>query len=161
MNSYQNLLNTPVLDFSLYQEDFTWDMFFHTPVLTAKFVSNKLGIDLISFCGSEAQANKMLTQLAKTAKDYLFSRLPMRSRDYQEFRISRDKDLLYNYLEYQCAWIIAAQTTGSVYELYNIMKKKDGELNTIPGLENAAAMVATKFRTAWEVIPTSLLRKGY
>ena len=160
-NNFRTLLEQPVIDFNNYKEDFVWDFFLHTPVMTPKFIMNKFGIDLVSFAGSAEQAQRMLTTLAKTAKDYLFSRLPMSSRDYQEFRLSRDIDLLWNYLEYQSAFIIAAVNTGSVYELYNITKyEKDKPYSA--GLESAAVMATTKFRAAfWERIPGTLLRVGY
>lgn len=161
MQTLRTLLQEPVIDFDNYKEDFIWDHFFHTPIVTPKFVANKLGIDLVSHAGSERQAEKMLASIAKTAKDYLFGRLPMRSRDYQEFRLSRDIDLLNNYLEYQCAFVIAAVNTGSVYDLYNVTKG-DAARPYIAGLESAASLVAVKFRSRfWERIPQNLLRVGY
>lgn len=160
MQYVNTLLDMPVIDFNKYKDTFTWDFFLHTPVVTSKFVSGKFGIDLVAFSGSEIQANKMLTTIAKTAKDYIFARLPMRSRDYQEFRLSREIDLLNNYLEYQCAFVIAAVNTGSVYEIYNMVKYETKQYNA--GLESAASLVATKFRTrGYERIPERLLRVGY
>lgn len=164
MQETQLLIATPVIPFTNYADDFVWDFFLHTPILTPAFVANKFGIDLISFAGSEAQASRMLTTLAKVAKDYLFSRLPMRSRDFQEFRLSRDLGLLYNYLEYQSAFVIAAVNTGSIYDLYNLTKGTDIAKYKpyITGLESAVALAAVKFRvSSFEVVPASLLRVGY
>lgn len=162
MQEFKKLLETPIIAFTEYKEDFIWDTFLHTPIMTPKFVNNKFGIDLITFAGSEAQAARMLTTIAKIAKDYLFSRLPMRSRDYQEFRLSRDINLLWNYLEYQSAFVIAAVNAGSIYELYNITKGNDTNKPYISGLESAATLATVKFRVAYyERIPEKLLREGY
>jgi len=160
MLNLQQLLQAPVIDFDSHTEDFVWDHFFHTPVMTPKFVMNKIGTDLVAYAGSEIQAQRMLNTLAKVAKDYLFSNLPMTARDYQEFRLSRELDTLQNYLEYQMAFVIAATTTGSVYELYNLTNHKDKKVSE--GLEMARSNARTKFQTRFfERIPERLLRVGY
>ena len=69
MSYLSNILAMPVIDFENYKEDFTWDSFFHTPVVTPKFISNKLGVDFIAFAGSEQQATRQLNTIAKVAKD--------------------------------------------------------------------------------------------
>jgi len=160
MSYLSNILAMPVIDFENYKEDFTWDSFFHTPVVTPKFISNKLGVDFIAFAGSEQQATRQLNTIAKVAKDYLFGRLPKNSLDYEEYRLSRDIGLLYDYLAYQCSFVIAATMSGSIYELYNINKGDDRPY--ISGIVSAAASVSVKFRASmWDKIPRSLYRVGY
>lgn len=155
---YVPMKDRPVIDFSL-RSEFTWDMLLHFPVLKASFVDGKLGTDLIAFSGSDIQADKLLNQIAKIAKDYLLARIPMKSRTYQLFRIAHDEDALNEILEYQLAFVIAATTSGNIYDLYNITKGLENK-PYIAGLENAVAQVSAKFR-AWEDIPQELINNGY
>jgi len=160
MVNFDKLITEPVLDFEKYQEDFVWDIFFHIPVPTSKFIANKLGIDFISFAGSEAQANRMLTTLAKTAKDFAFGSLPQHSREVATYLLARSKDLIDNFIEYECAFIIAATTVGSVYELYNITKGDNRPY--IAGLESAAKELITKIRmNKYLEVPADLIGVGY
>lgn len=153
------LINTPVVDFDAYKDRFRWDFFFHVPVLTPKFVEEELGNDLVDLTGSEAQAQKMLNTIAKISKDFLFGKMPERSINYQLYRMARSLDLINNYLEYEMSFVIAATTTGSVYQLYNLTNK---EGTTIKIIENAAAQAGVKFRaSAFQTIPANLLWEGY
>ena len=157
--AFVSIISRPIIEFDNHASEFTWDMFLHFPIVSIDFVAEKAGINLIEHTGSEAEAENLLKQLAKVAKDYIMSRVPLKSREYQEFRLSRDLDVLYEVLEFQIAFVIAATTTGSVYDLYSINRigaMKPG----IVGIENAFAILSTKFRT-FEKVPRSLYRVGY
>ena len=160
MKQFSAIINDPIINFDDYAEDFVWDIFFHSPVLTPKFVANKIGVDLISFSGSETQALKMLNALAKSAKDFAFENLPIHSQEVQEFVLSRDLNSLYDFLAYEMSFIIAATTTGSPYELYKVSRSSDKPF--VAGLEAAASGLLSKYRVSrFDRVPNDLLRKGY
>jgi len=163
LNTMQ-LLAMPILDFDKYKEDWTWDFFFHTPVLTPKFIHNKIGVDLIMYAGSEIQAKALLTQIAKIAKDYIFGRLPRNSRDFHEFTLSRDLAILEDYLAFQAVVVFTAVNTGTVNELYQTIRTSTwvGTRPYVAGLESAASSCLLKFRAMFfQRVPGELFRKGY
>lgn len=160
MYDLEPILQKPVIEFDKYTEDFIWNYFFHTPVLTPKKVMNEIGVDVVSFFGSEAQAQRQLSSIAATAKNFIFGRLPIRSKDVQEFILSRDIRVLYDYLQYQMTFVIAATTSGSIQHFYEAVKLNDKTV--VSGLESAAATIISKYRAPrYFIIPTDLLRKGY
>lgn len=158
-NTDTKVFDKPIVDFSKHTELFSWNSFLHFPVPTAKFVEEEMGIDLISHYGSDIQANKVLNQVAKMAKDYMFGRMPVTSKQYQEFRISRDLEVIKEVLQYQTAFIISVTTSGGVFDLYSVTKGEQSR-PYIAGIENATAALTTKFRTMYYV-PKALLYVGY
>lgn len=152
------LIDKPVVNFLAHTNMFTWNMFIHFPVLKSQFVAETIGIDLISHAGSEAQADALLQQIAKISKDFLFGRLPIRSREYQEFRLSREVDVIKEVLEYQLAFVIASTASGSLFTGYEA--KSEFNKGFITGIESAVNQLTSKFRV-WESIPAHLIRVGY
>ena len=153
-----NILDKPVVEFNNYSDMFDWNFFYHIPVLAPKWINNNLGIDLISFSGSEAQAKRFLLQIAILSRNFAFGKLPNHSRDFQIFLMSRDLELIKNFLDFQSTFVIAGVNSGSIYEFLNIQRTAS---NT-PGLDIAASQLKTKFWTpSFYSIPEKYLYKGY
>jgi len=102
-------------------DKFTWNFDIHFPVLTNEYAAEQTGRNLIiGQGGSTEKVEAELLKIARLAKSYLFSKVPLIGRKHLEYRIAKDEDLLNDILQYQLEIL---QTWGGYDSLYTI---KDG-----------------------------------
>jgi hypothetical protein len=96
---------------------FTWNFDIHFPVLTIDYASDQTGKNLTTGAGSTELAEAELLKIAKIARSYIFSRVPLIARNHLEYRIAKDEYLRNQMLQFQLEIL---QTWGGYQSLYRV-----------------------------------------
>jgi hypothetical protein len=139
--------------------NFTWNFLIHWPVMTIDFVETQLGVNITAGAGGtteKVEAN--LLKIARISREYIMARLPYNQiRQFLEYRIAKDTDLLLDILLFQLEII---QTWGGYNSLYRITDKQNQQSigkAAIEFIEGTTALVQYYSRT----LRPELIRSDY
>jgi hypothetical protein len=97
--------------------EFTWNFSIHFPVMTIDYANGMTGKNLATGAGSTLLAEAELLKIARIARSYIFSRVPLIARNHLEYRIAKDEDLRNQILQFQLEIL---QTWGGYQSLYRV-----------------------------------------
>ena len=95
----------------------TWNFDIHFPVVTIDYAENQTGVNITSAAGTLQMAEANLLKIAKLARNYIFERVAVISRDHLEYRIAHDPSLIQSMILFQ---IEILQTWGGYESLYRV-----------------------------------------
>lgn len=120
-----------LIQFELYNNDFTWDMVLHFPVPTLNYITRRTGQNLNDVYATEEEAKGAVIAAVRSAKTFLFNnRTDMKEWEYLA---AHDINTTYNVLEYILEFINFALITGDYIEYFKATPTKNVSL----GLEAA------------------------